>query len=132
MDLRERAKGMRGGATEAERVMWFRLRDRRFMGLKFRRQVPLGRYIVDFVCRELKLIVELDGGQHSEQVEYDNCRSEWLRTQGYSVLRFWNNQVLGETDAVMEALLLWVEQHERPSPPAPLPRGGRGETSQTE
>ncbi len=132
MDLRGRAKGLRGAATEAERVMWFRLRDRRFLGLKFRRQVPLGRYMVDFVCRELKLIVELDGGQHSEQVGYDNCRSDWLRTQGYSVLRFWNNQVFGEMDSVMEALRIWVEQQGRPSPPAPLPQSGRGETGPTE
>jgi very-short-patch-repair endonuclease len=105
--------------------MWYRLRDRRFMGLKFRRQVPLERYIADFVCRELKLIVELDGGQHMERADYDQRRSQWLAQQGYTVLRFWNNQVLQEMEAVLEAMRLWVEQ-KRPSPPAPLPQAGEG------
>ncbi|PTQ67715.1 endonuclease domain-containing protein [Pseudomonas sp. GV071] len=126
MDLRERAKGLRGEATEAERGMWYRLRDRRFMGLKFRRQVPLGRYIVDFLCSEMKLIVELDGGQHMEQAAYDQCRTQWLEGQGYRVLRFWNDQVLLEMEAVLESMQTWLEQQERPSPPAPLPQAGEG------
>lgn len=110
MELRGRAKGMRGeGATEAERALWYRLRDRRFMGLKFRRQVPMGCYIADFLCMELGLIIELDGGQHAEQVAYDQRRSQWLESQGYTVLRYWNNQVLQEMEAVLESVMRWVE-----------------------
>ncbi|GLK90692.1 endonuclease domain-containing protein [Pseudomonas turukhanskensis] len=126
MDLRDCAKGLRSEATEAERAMWYRLRDRRFMGLKFRRQVPLERYIADFVCWELKLIVELDGGQHIERAAYDQRRSQWLAEQGYTVLRYWNNQVLQEMEVVLEAMRLWVEEQKRPSPPAPLPQAGEG------
>ncbi len=121
MDLQERAKGLRVQATEAEQRMWFQLRDRRFMALKFRRQVPFERYIADFVCKELKLIIELDGGQHVEHGSYDQRRSRWLEGQGYTVLRFWNNQVLQEMEAVLEAVCMWVEAQKRPSPPAPLP-----------
>jgi very-short-patch-repair endonuclease len=128
MDLRERAKGLRLGATEAERVLWFQLRAKRFMGLKFKRQKPMGNYIVDFVCMELGLIVELDGGQHAEQLTYDRQRSAWLEGQGFTVLRFWNNQVLGEMEAVLEFLRLWVEE-QGPLSPGPSPAGGRGEAS---
>ncbi len=126
MDLRGCAKGLRNGATEAERAMWYRLRAKRFMGLKFKRQKPMGHYIVDFVCMELGLIVELDGGQHAEQVAYDRRRDAWLERQGFTVLRFWNNQALGEMEAVLEFLRLWVEEQKRPSPPAPLPQAGEG------
>ncbi len=129
MDLRERAKGMRGGATEAERVMWFRLRAKRFLGLKFKRQVPMGNYIVDFACMELRLIVELDGGQHGEQMAYDGRRSAWLEGRGFTVLRFWNNQVMAELEAVLESLRLWVESQKPALSPSPSPAGGRGETS---
>ena len=121
MDLRECAKGLRVEATEAEQAMWYRLRDRRFMGLKFRRQVPLERYIADFVCWELKLIVELDGGQHMARAVYDQRRSQWLAGQGYTVLRYWNNQVLQEMEAVLEAMRLWVQEQRAPHP-RPLSR----------
>jgi very-short-patch-repair endonuclease len=89
--------------------------------LKFRRQRPLGRYIVDFVCLERGLIVELDGGQHAEQLAYDHQREAWLLGQGFVVLRFWNHEVLLQTEAVLERMRLWLEEQERPSPPAPLP-----------
>jgi very-short-patch-repair endonuclease len=123
--LRERAKVLRREMTEAERCLWQQLRAHRFMGLKFKRQKPLGRYIVDFVCLEIGLVVELDGGQHTEQFAYDERRGCWLRTQGFDVLRFWNHEVLQQTDAVLEQLRLWVEQ-KQPSPPAPLPQAGEG------
>lgn len=87
------------------------------MGLKFKRQKPLGPYIVDFVCLECFLVIELDGGQHMEQVDGDRERDEYLRERGYRVLRFWNHQVLGEMEAVLERIRLEVA----PSPPAPLP-----------
>lgn len=120
MTTLEYAKDLRKGMTDAELCLWYQLRARRFMGLKFKRQKPLGSYIVDFVCMELRLIIELDGGQHATQAEYDRCRDRWLMGQGFTVLRFWNNEVLQQTDAVLERIRMWVEQ-ERPSPPAPLP-----------
>ncbi len=108
--------------------MWFRLRAKRFMGLKFNRQKPMGKYIVDFICMELHLIVELDGGQHSDQKAYDQRRDAWLEEQGFTVLRFWNSQVLQEMEAVLEYLRGWVEEH-KPLSPSPSPASGRGETS---
>ena len=119
--MRERARALRGGMTDAEQRLWRALRRRRFAGLKFRRQRPLGRYIVDFVCLERGLIVELDGGQHAEQVVYDRQRDAWLSAQGFVVLRFWNHDVLQQTDTVLERIRLWLEEPVRPSPPAPLP-----------
>ena len=78
---------------DAECMLWYYLRNRRFSSLKFRRQVRLGGYIVDFICFSKNLIIELDGGQHAEKFEYDEKRSQWLNEQGYEVLRFWNNEV---------------------------------------
>lgn len=101
---RERAKALRRDPTEAERALWNHLRMRQLEGHKFRRQQPLGRYIVDFACLEKRLVVELDGGQHSEQVGSDTARTAWLETQGFRVLRFWNNDVLSEIEAVKEAI----------------------------
>ena len=123
--MRERARALRREMTEAERCLWYQLRAHRFMGLKFKRQKPLGRYIVDFVCLEIGLIIELDGGQHAEQLAYDQRRDFWLKEKGFIVLRFWNHDVLLQTDAVLERLRLWVEQ-KQPSPPTPLPQAGEG------
>jgi len=110
-----RAKELRKNSTDAERVLWQRLRAHRFAGYKFRRQQPLGRYIVDFVCFEKYLIIELDGGQHAEQAVYDAERSIWLQSQGFRVLRFWNHEVLKDAEAVTEAILREGER-ETPSP----------------
>ena len=123
--LRERARALRQEMTDAEGCLWQQLRGHRFMGLKFKRQKPLGRYIVDFACLEIGLIIELDGGQHAGQVAYDQRRDLWLQEQGFTVLRFWNHEALQQTDAVLEQLRLWVEQ-KQPSPPAPLPQAGEG------
>jgi very-short-patch-repair endonuclease len=95
-------------------------------GQKFRRQQPIGPYIVDFVHFGLRLIVEADGGQHV-QSEHDAARDHWLRSQGFTVLRFWNNDILQSPDAVLESI--WNAVHTNtPSPPAPLPQGARGAT----
>ena len=100
------AKEMRSNMTKEESTMWYHLRAKRFLGLKFKRQVPLGAYIVDFLCKEKNLVIELDGGQHNEQdsIDYDEKRSEYLKSQGYTVLRFWNNDVNNNIDAVLETI----------------------------
>ena len=102
-----RARRLRQAETEAERIAWKILRNRQQKGYKFRRQQPIGPYVVDFVCFEKKLVVELDGGQHAEQSAYDAERTTWLESQGFRVLRFWNHQVLREIEAVKE--VIWKE-----------------------
>ncbi|MCK0155062.1 endonuclease domain-containing protein [Alcanivorax sp. S6407] len=102
--MTERARDLRGRQTEAEQTLWYYLRAGRFMGVKFKRQKPIGNYIVDFVSSSHGLIIEIDGGQHAEQQEYDRNRDAWLRSQGYEVVRFWNHQVLTETQSVLEAV----------------------------
>ena len=105
-----KAQLLRKQSTPMEIKLWNRLRARRFMGLKFRRQSPMGSYIVDFICIEKKLIIEIDGGQHNEheQQNYDNRRTEFLKSMGYNVLRFWNNAVSNQFDAVMEQIYMQV------------------------
>lgn len=106
MTLLANAKILRKKSTPGEIKLWNHLRSRRFMGLKFRRQCPLGLYVVDFICIEKKLIIELDGGQHNEysQQEYDKRRTEFLHGLGFNVIRFWNNEVLQQFDVVMEQI----------------------------
>ena len=91
--------------TDVERLLWYHLRNRYFGGFKFRRQHPVGPFILDFICTEKKLIIEVDGGQHAENVEADNRRSRFLQEQGYQILRFWNNEALQETEAVLTRIL---------------------------
>jgi len=98
------AKKLRGNMTDAEQRLWYRLRGHRFDGIKFKRQVPIGPYIVDFACLNRKLVLEIDGDQHSES-EADHHRDQWLRQRGFHVLRFWNNDVLKQTDSVLEAIM---------------------------
>src|SRR3990172_7459238 len=95
-----RARELRKHPTEVEARLWQHLRLRQIGGYKFRRQQPLGAYIVDFVCLEKKIVVELDGGQHAEQISEDAQRIVWLESQGFQVLRFWNHQVLAEMETV--------------------------------
>src|SRR5690554_8058023 len=109
-----------------------RVRAGRFGGFKFRRQQPLGAYIVDFVCQQAMLVVELDGAQHVDHRDYDQNRDQWLVSQGYRVFRVWSHEWLLNQEAVLEEL--WALLHNsQPSPPTPLPRplspGGRGRTS---
>ena len=123
---KNRARRLRKNPTEAERLLWQHLRLRQFGGHKFRRQQPLGRYIVDFVCLERRLVVEVDGGQHSEQGQaaYDAQRSVWLQQEGFRVLRFWDHEVLRQLEAVKEAIGRALGCVESPllNPP---PQGGR-------
>lgn len=102
--LRQRARQLRSNQTPAEELLWLYLRAHRFMGLKFKRQKPVGNYIVDFICHSPKMIIEIDGGQHVEQAGYDRQRDAWLQQEGFVVLRFWNNEVLQETEAVLERI----------------------------
>jgi len=129
-DIRTYAREMRNKMTDAEALLWILLRNRRIAGAKFRRQHPVGRYILDFYCVEKRIGVELDGGQHSEAVVYDQQRDSWLQAQGIQVLRFWNNQMFMETEAVMEVIYWAVVDNNsgmhRPSSPALPPPAGEG------
>ena len=122
-DIRTWAREMRGRMTDAEALLWMLLRNRRIAGAKFRRQRPVGRYILDYYCVEKKLAIELDGGQHGEAADYDERRDNWLRSQGIRVLRFWNNQMLAETEAVMEVIYQAIVEAESDQK-APLPQAG--------
>jgi very-short-patch-repair endonuclease len=102
--LRLRARELRSGATDAERRLWDRLRQRQLKGFRFRRQHPIDHYIVDFACIEAKLIVELDGSHHLDQAEADRRRTHDLEQLGYRVIRFWNDDVLLRTDDVANTI----------------------------
>ena len=114
------ARRLRRHQTNAERLLWFRLRDRRLSGWKFKRQAPINRFVVDFFCADAKLIVELDGGQHDHHRERDAVRTRILEAMGYLVLRFWNHDVMRNMDGVLEEILSTVNQ-QRPEPPHPTP-----------
>jgi len=120
--LKQLARSLRKNQTDAERKLWRRLRARELCGFKFRRQYPIAPYIVDFICVEKRLIVEIDGGQHATMTEIDNTRTEFLNARGYRVLRFWNNEVLQQLDAVL-AKILDSLTHPHPHP---LPQAGEG------
>ncbi len=106
-ELRSFARKLRKEATDAEQCMWNLLRNRRLSGFKFRRQRPIGNYVIDFYCHEAHLGVELDGGQHNEpdKQKKDALRSSFLESKGVTIIRFWNDEVLRETESVLEALL---------------------------
>ncbi|MCH8108868.1 MAG: endonuclease domain-containing protein, partial [Chloroflexi bacterium] len=107
--LRDRARELRGNPTEAEKIVWRHLRLKQLGGNRFRRQHPIGKYIVDFFCFEKGLVIEVDGGHHSEQEEYDQVRTMWLESCGYRVLRFWTNQILNEIDKFLTVILKELE-----------------------
>jgi very-short-patch-repair endonuclease len=109
------AKSLRKQMTDSEQRLWFLLRAHRFAGMKFKRQHPIGPYIVDFVSVRQKIVVEVDGGQHLEN-QLDVKRDAWLREHGFRVLRFWNSDVLKETEAVLQVILEAIEHVERPLP----------------
>ncbi|MDP2618933.1 MAG: endonuclease domain-containing protein [Hyphomicrobiales bacterium] len=113
---RAHAKRMRSTMSDAERALWQRLRAHRFRGLGFRRQVPVGPYIADFVCQEARLVIELDGGQHgvAGEVLHDRRRTAWLAGRGYRILRFWNDEVLKNMDGVLRR----IEEELRDTPPS--------------
>ncbi|MBD8873346.1 DUF559 domain-containing protein [Rhodanobacter sp. DHB23] len=116
---REQSRGLRRSATDAEQKLWFHLRGGRLNNLKFRRQHPIPPYVVDFYCEARKLVVELDGSQHDETV--DRARTKFLESCGLMVLRYWDNDVLQQTEAVLEAILGIAEN--RTLTPTPLPEG---------
>ncbi|HDS3503999.1 endonuclease domain-containing protein [Enterobacter cloacae] len=101
----EKSKQLRKQMTPEEIRLWYLLRGRRFCGYKFRRQMPIGAYIVDFACIKTKLIVELDGGQHQDKEEYDSHRTEFLNTNGWEVVRFWNNEFRVNEEEVLHIIL---------------------------
>ena len=120
------ARRLRRDQTDAERILWFRLRARRLAGWKFKRQVPIDRFIVDFVCADAKLIVELDGSQHAVRTRQDEGRTKTLEAMGYLVLRFWNNDVMRNIEGVLEEILNTLNQQSpEPPHPTPLPCGER-------
>ena len=121
---RQNAKTLRIGMTDAERRLWSRLRQEQ-LGVKFRRQHPLGTYVLDFVCLNPKLVVEVDGSQHLQQAVYDERRTAWLETQGYAVLRFWAYEVLSETDAVVSSISQSLGLAAVPASTPTLPQRGR-------
>jgi len=99
------AKRLRGQPTDAETKLWYRLRRKQIDGLRFRRQSPVGPYVVDFLCADAKLVVEVDGGQHTWRADEDAKRTMCLESQGYRVIRFWNNEVNENIDGVLESIL---------------------------
>ncbi len=125
--MKDRAKALRKSSTDAEKLLWRSLRNRQLAGWKFRRQHPIGNYIVDFGCLERKLVIEVDGGQHAEKLYQDAKRSDDLKKKGFEVLRFWNNEVLQESEAVLNVILASLSQS-TPSPlPSPPISGGEGD-----
>ena len=124
MDQKHFAKHLRRNMTDAEKLLWRHLRGHRLAGQKFRRQQPLGPYVVDFVHFGARLIVEADGGQHDTSVK-DAQRDEWLKGQGFRVLRFWNNEILLNTDDVLAVIFEVVGDSCSPSP-QPSPARGEG------
>ncbi len=107
---KSKPRNLRKNSTDAEKRMWSLLRNRQLVGYKFRRQHPIKKFIVDFACPEELLAIEIDGGQHVESKKVDDERTQFLETQGYRVLRFWNDQVLKETEAVLEVILKALEE----------------------
>jgi very-short-patch-repair endonuclease len=122
-----RARRLRANSTDAELRLWNCLRSRAVNGCKFVRQEPIGPYVVDFVCREHRLVIEVDGGQHAESGR-DEVRDQWLVAHNYRVLRFWNNDVLSNTSGVLEMIVSALQTESPPHPPAsggrPLPASG--------
>ena len=129
-NLTVRAKELRRNSTDAECLLWRHLKAKQVLGLKFRRQAQIGRYIAEFVCYEVGLIVEADGGQHIEKMRDDEERTRWLGSQGFTVLRFWNHEVLVNIEVVMDVVRVACLDRltARPSP-QPSPTGGEGAPS---
>ena len=116
------ARELRKNMTDAERHLWQKLRGRQLAGIKFRRQHPIGPYIADFASLEIRLIIELDGGQHAQQQQYDQQRSAFLQNQGYRILRFWNHDVLQNTDGVLQEIIKHIQNppyRKTQHPPSP-------------
>ena len=124
-----RARELRAKPTEMEIRLWHHLRNRKLLGFKFRRQVPLGGYIVDFVCVECTLVVEVDGGQHALGTRYERDRQHWLEQHGWRVMRFWNNEVKENLAGVLESIAETLRPGATSPHPPPLPQAGEGHSS---
>jgi very-short-patch-repair endonuclease len=122
----ERARQLRKNLTDAECKLWKYLRRKQIDGHRFRRQVPIGPYYVDFLCLERRLIIEVDGGQHADRRVEDARRTAWLESQDFRVLRYWNNEVLQNFEGVVEAILLALRPRLRTPLPGLPPQGGEG------
>ncbi|RRN00428.1 endonuclease domain-containing protein [Bibersteinia trehalosi] len=127
LNLRRNAKILRSNMTEAERVLWYYLRAKRFCGIKFYRQKIVGNYIADFLSLNPRLIIELDGSQHAEQIEYDRIRTTYLEEQQFTVIRFWNDEVLRNINMVLDVIFAAIHENIpspsenlRFSPPSPV------------
>lgn len=127
--MRQHVNALRAKPTDAERVLWSKLRRKQIRALRFRRQFPIGPYIVDFVCLQAKLVIEVDGGQHG--AENDAIRSAWLNKHGHRVLRFWNNDVLRNIDGVLQTIASEVTapSNAHPSPGPSLKERGEERAS---
>jgi very-short-patch-repair endonuclease len=124
VELTGPARDLRSRSTDAESALWHALRNRQLFGFKFRRQAPKQGYVADFLCPSARLIVEVDGGQHALRTAEDNVRTKQLEQNGYRVLRFWNNEVLGNLEGVLTAIAAELANH-APSP-QPSPQRGEG------
>jgi very-short-patch-repair endonuclease len=113
---KQRARELRSKQTEAEQRLWYFLRRNNF-DCHFKRQYPVGPYFADFACVRLKLVIEIDGGQHAAQIEYDAVRDRFIRDQGFDVLMFWSNEVLQQSDAVLAVIWSALEAKKRSPPP---------------
>ena len=111
--------------TDAEKKLWQLLRRKQLDGYRFRRQVPIGPFIVDFACLAERLVIEVDGGQHAVEADKDARRTRWLEEKGLRVVRFWNNQVLGHPEGVIQVIQSALADGDTPLPDPP-PQGGRG------
>jgi len=110
MKILEKSRILRAESTKVEQLLWLHLRNRNLSKLKFKRQFPVGQYIVDFICIGKRLIVELDGSQHLENILYDIERTQYLNSRGYKVTRFWNNDVIQNLNGVLEQILIEAEK----------------------
>ncbi len=109
-ELIQFCKALRQNSTDVEKILWYFLRNRNLLNCKFRRQHLIGNYIVDFICIDIKLIIELDGGQHNLRQQYDNNRTNFLNQQGFKVLRYWNNELTMQLESVMNDIVNEVEK----------------------
>ncbi len=106
----QQARHLRKNMTDAERKIWHSIKGKKIKNHRFRRQHPIGPYIVDFVCLENRIVIEIDGGQHAWQKETDEKRTKWLESEGYRVIRFWNNQIMNEFNGVIQILWNMLEE----------------------
>ena len=108
----EKARQLRNNMTLQEKKLWYYLRNNQINNCRFRRQYPIGDYIVDFVCRSKNLVIEIDGGQHNEtkNIDYDNRRTEYIQSRGFNVIRFWNNEIDNNIESVYNKIVEYLEQ----------------------